>query len=229
MSKDNLPVVQGLTTDWVGLETDYIQGYLVRDAKTGNPRHVFPTLKSLSKTYKVEYTTAISKSAKYRWKEKREKFQKQIKATRAAQNLSSMLSETSRFDTAHLNQVEILHALIDFYVNPYRNILQKGTDGNYTRFRQLDLDDEEDREFYNRYKPSMKDLATLMTMIKDSHQIVRNILGEPINASTIFNSVKNKSEAISTEVDKLTPEQRKQRIKDLEAKRKALLDHKESD
>lgn len=189
--------------DWAKIEQEYVQGEFITDFTDGRKRHIFPTHAELARKHQVNVQGIRQRSCKQKWSLKRDIFTEKIAHKRTAQSINTLLSESARYDAAHLGKIWQVHRLIDLYLSRYADLLDVNTDTN----EKLDVDPED-------YPPvNMRDLEGMMRLLKESHALVRNIVGEPVNANQVIKEIEEE-----TKLENSTPEVRQARIKELMAK-----------
>lgn len=156
--------------DWLQMESEYIHGNHVTDTRNGLRTLVFPTHKELAEKYGCSLITIQEKSAREGWS-KRQKFYKQkIKHKLTEDHVNLLFSESAKYDARNLATLDFINSLLQAYLQPYRDLL----DGKY-------VETEEGLP----PKITLKDLNQAVDLLQKSHNLARNIFGEPINAKEI--------------------------------------------
>lgn len=185
------PAMQGsrVRYDWDTIAAEYIQGYFVTDPETGVRKHLYPDFEYLHKKYGPSLDRLYRKSSEDKWSLKRQVFKSKIKEHLTDRQISTFLSESAQHDALTLDKVRKLHRLLDYSLRKYSDI----------------LDAEYNMEYDPDLEVSLKDLETLTKILTSAHNLVRSVVGEPINA--------DKSANLSAELNMLNPALEKMDVK----------------
>lgn len=164
--------------DWLIISKEFIQGIPIKDMESGKITIRFPTHQDLCDKYGCSLQTIRLRSQDEKWYLQRSQFKRKLKIKNSQINLEDLVGESAKFDGLHLASLEKVQKLIDSFLEPYLRQIENG-----------DLNDNEEIEV----KPlTTRDLKDITTMIKDSHQTVRSILGEQ-SVSSLLEDIKEET------------------------------------
>jgi hypothetical protein len=158
---------------WAAMKAKYVYGTQLTDPVTDNVVTVYPTLQDLANEYDVSIQSVRAHSVKEDWREERQIFAKKIVDNEKVNLLNSIVSKATRYDEKHLKTLDRLHSIIDSY---------------FEAFESYGYDDNEETT-HPVLRINVKDLASIMTILNQSHTLVRNIVGEPINAHQLLQDI----------------------------------------
>jgi hypothetical protein len=159
---------------WAAIKAKYVYGTQVTDPTTENLVTLYPTLPDLAVEYDVSLQSIRNHSSKDNWREERQIFAKKIVDNEKVNLLNSIVSKATRYDEKHLKTLDRLHSIIDSYFEAFESYGDEEEGGETT---------------YPVLRINVKDLASIMTILNQSHTLVRNIVGEPINAHQLLQDI----------------------------------------
>jgi hypothetical protein len=195
--KENNIVRERHSIDWLNVKSDYVRGFFISDPHDGRRHHVFPTLNELALKWNINPRYIKGKSAEGKWTVEREAFRKKIEAKLEEQHSTALTSESAYFDAQNLRKLTAVHQILDEYLKPYMDAI--ATKNTHTDELAVDLP-----------PVKMNELKELVNILKESHQLARNVVGEPLNTAQISKQVEK--ELQKKENRKATNEDRLKRI-----------------
>ena len=214
------------TFDWDLTSTEYIQGVQTTDPDTGFRRQIYPTVEELAAKYGCALTTIKYKASSDNWLKQRKIFQAKIRDYNQERRLSTYLSESSKIDALTLLHIESIYKVLDFKIKQDYGLITDPDEGIYSI-------DPEDVAPVN-----VQELKTMVSLLKEAHTLVRNVVGEPVQSDTLLKEInayatENLSHANEVEKRKqkikkieLSTLDREKRIKELEEKLKSDAENK---
>jgi hypothetical protein len=163
-------MAKNATIDWFQMEAEYIQGNYITDTKTGYRQLVFPTHKQLAEKYGCSIITIREKSAREEWSKRQQFYKQKIKHKITEDKVNLLFSESAKYDARNLATLDFINQMLQAYLEPYRQMLA----GKY-------VEDEGGLP----PKINLKDLNLATDLLQKSHNLARNIFGEPLNAKEI--------------------------------------------
>ena len=156
--------------DWLQMETEYIHGNYITDTRNGLRTLTFPTHKELAEKYGCSLITIQEKSARESWSKRQKFYRQKIKNKLTEDHVNLLFSESAKYDARNLATLDFINSMLQAYLQPYRDLL----DGKY-------VEDEAGLP----PKINLKDLNLAVDLLQKSHNLARNIFGEPLNAKEI--------------------------------------------
>lgn len=158
--------------DWITIEAEYIHGSLKIDPESGLRTMHFPTNDELAGKYSVPIYSVRQRCTENKWVERRELYKQKIKRAIGQERVHSLMSESSRYDAKNLILLDRIYDQVERWLDAHE---------------VEDYDDETGKPSINRNH--MKDIDLAITILNKGHVLVRNIMGEPINAEKIVNEL----------------------------------------
>lgn len=203
--------------DWDSISIDYIQGLLI-EQEDKSFRHVFPSYRDLAEKYGANDQVIGKRAREENWITQRDLYRSKTKSKLEGQRFSQLISESTQFDARSLAQIKQVEKLVELWLSQYSGVLDPDTD-------ELYFAEEIPR-------PSMKDLDTLMGLLTKKHNLTRSILGEPVNADTLYKELEEakssyiiSDKARQRKIEKLARqrEDHMKREKELEERKRELI------
>ena len=163
--------------DWLSICRDYVQGITIRNITTGENKHYFPKQEELSQKYNCPIQTIRIRSQKENWGLQRAQFKRKLRLKSSEVNLEDLLGVGVKFDSRHLSTLESVSILIDEFLKPHLELLNKP---------------EELEMLEDLPKLTIRDLKDITTIVRDSHQTVKSILGEQ-NPQSLIEDIKEEA------------------------------------
>jgi hypothetical protein len=178
---------------WETLKTKYVHGVTVTDPITQQKTILYPTVSDLSEEYGIPIATIQARRAKDKWKEAKDAVMSQVIQARQVSALSTSLSKSGEYDSKHLNQIDRLTKIVDFYFSQYEKYIEQCSSPVINDLQDLNTAESTAllSQMLSMNKPSVKDLESLIRIISQSHSLVRNIVGEPVNAEKLMKDITN--------------------------------------
>lgn len=161
--------------DWSNIATEYQHGYVEFNIETNMRKHTFPTLQKLSEKYGCALETIKAKSAAEQWSLKRDLFRTKIRAKLEDKKVSELFNESAKFDAKNLHKINQIHQLLDSYFAQYSML--------------VDPDDNSIIMGEDSPTINIKELESIIRVIRESHTVVRSIFGEPLNNENMMQEI----------------------------------------
>jgi hypothetical protein len=164
----------------------------------------FPSQADLAKKYEIDVRRLAEKCRTEKWVERRELYKQKIKRRIGQEKVNSLMSESARYDAKNLILLDKIYEQLDIWLD--------------TEALLSDTTGEEDITQASPFARShkIKDLEAAIGLISKGHTLVRNIMGEPINAEKIVNELLELQQLEQAENNKKAgKKQGKQRINNL--------------
>ena len=139
--------------DWVTVKGEYIEGIIDED---GN--RLFPTSDILAERHQMSRGTLLNRLCREKWLKERDKFVKEVEATRKEQKIQTLVGESAVFNAKTLK------------------IADKGLTLIAKKFKE---------SFTNNSPLSTSDHANLSSALKNYQQVGRLALGETTESSLV--------------------------------------------
>lgn len=154
--------------DWLTIEAEYIHGCITVDPNSGTRSMYFPSQRELAEKYKVGELAIARRSKEEKWVERRELYKQKIKRRIGQERVNSLMSESARYDAKNLILLDKIYEQVELWLDE-QNINESTSN----------------RENSDK----IKNLDTAISLLSKGHVLVRNIMGEPINAEKVISEL----------------------------------------
>jgi hypothetical protein len=161
--------------DWITIEAEYVHGCLTVDPTTGTRVMHFPSQAELGEKYKVDPRRIAERSRTEKWVPRRELYKQKIKRRIGQERVNSLMSESARYDAKNLILLDKIYEQLEIWLD--NEHLQSQTESSDTPVSP----------FERTHK--IKNLEVAINLLNKGHTLVRNIMGEPVNAEKIVNEL----------------------------------------
>lgn len=161
--------------DWLAIEAEYIHGNITVDTVTGTRSMYFPTQRELAEKYQIDQSRLAVRCREEKWVERRELYKQKIKRRIGQERVNSLMSESARYDAKNLIMLDKIYEQLEIWL-----------DNESLAQQSIDPDIKVSSKAKSDY---IKNLEVAMNLLNKGHVLVRNIMGEPINAEKVVNEL----------------------------------------
>jgi len=153
--------------DWIKIKKEYVQGFQIRDAGTGELRQHFPSQDELAEKYGCHHQTLKKKAADELWYNERLLFRQKLQYKSSEVDLKDLVGWGGELDNKILRVADNILGILSDEVRHYNEAIN-----NFDPEQQDQFDPSE------RVAPTSKQIKDWTSALKDVHVIKAKIFGE---------------------------------------------------